>query len=206
MNTLTKKRTNHPKIVFTIFMSVMIIPFVLAWYLVQQGQMQNFKSTNHGHLISPLKNIHSLHLYDINNKNTFSGKSLEGKWWFIYVGPEKCQQTCHDALYNLRQIQTALGKNTSRVERLFIAHPNCAASVCEQYLSEAYPEMKKARFEPNDFASLFTDISNTHAREMVGEIYIMDPKGNIMMHYSADMEARWILSDIKKLLRASKIG
>jgi cytochrome oxidase Cu insertion factor (SCO1/SenC/PrrC family) len=124
----------------------------------------------------------------------------------MYVGPQKCQQTCHDTLYHLKQIHTALGKNTSRLQRLFIAHPNCQKSVCEQYLGENYPDMKKVRMTLKDFDTLLGAHSNAEVKEMVGEIYVIDPQGNIMMHYSADMEARFILSDVKKLLRASKIG
>jgi hypothetical protein len=106
----------------------------------------------------------------------------------------------------MRQIRTALGKESSRVERLFLAHPQCETSVCETYLSESYPDMLRAKLSPTDFASLFGSISKTQERESVGEIYIIDPKGNIMMQYTVDTESRGILADVKRLLKVSKMG
>ena len=36
--------------------------------------------------------------------------------------------------------------------------------------------------------------------------FIADPLGNIILSYQGDIDPKKILSDIKKLLRASKIG
>ena len=36
--------------------------------------------------------------------------------------------------------------------------------------------------------------------------YISDPLGNLMMSYPADINPKGILKDLKKLLRASRIG
>ena len=37
-------------------------------------------------------------------------------------------------------------------------------------------------------------------------IYISDPLGNLMMSYPPDINPKGILKDLKKLLRASRIG
>ena len=39
-----------------------------------------------------------------------------------------------------------------------------------------------------------------------GRIYISDPLGNLMISYPADINPKGILKDLKKLLRASRIG
>lgn len=201
------KTIHQPKFIFTIFFIVLFGPVLIAYALFHRGGSGDypFHLNNHGDLIKPPYNINTLYFYDLNKKENFSGQMLSGKWWLMYIGPSKCQQTCHSILYNMRQIRQALGRDASRVERLFIAHPDCSISVCEDYLNETYPEMRKVQLTSNDFAMTF-GISQKAEREMVGELYLVDPRGYVMMHYSADLEPRAILSDLKRLLKTSKIG
>jgi cytochrome oxidase Cu insertion factor (SCO1/SenC/PrrC family) len=196
MNATPKTPSKHTKLILLLFTIIIMGPVLVAYAMVQKSHIYQFKMSHHGDLISPPFNIAA----------TKTGKELKGRWWLVYVSPPKCQETCHDVLYNMRQIHTALGKNTSRLERLFIAHPHCPTSVCEQFLGEYYPQMKRLNFDKQEFDNLFGKISNNIEKEMVGELYIIDPKGNIMMHYSADTHANGILSDLKRLLRVSKIG
>lgn len=206
MNTQTSPKTKHPKLVLILFLIVLIGPFLFAYVLMQKAQKHQFRMSNHGDLITPVRSISKTTLYDLGKKEKFTAEKLAGKWWLVYVSPAKCQQTCQDVLYNMRQIRTSLGKDAHRVERLFIAHPDCQISVCENYLSESYPQMQRVQIKQRDFDTLFSNLGNINSRELVGEIYIIDPKGNIMMHYDADMQAKAILSDMKRLLKASKIG
>ncbi len=196
----------NPKLILLLFFLVIAGPFLFAWSMVQKAEKHEFRMSNHGDLITPPVNIAKTPLYNIGEKKTFLGESLNGKWVLVYASPAKCQQTCHDILYNMRQIRTALGKDANRLERLYLAHPKCDVSVCETYLGENYPDMPRANIALKDYDILFNQISNSDARETVGEVYIIDPKGNIMMHYDADIEAKAILSDLKRLLRVSKIG
>ncbi|MGE3320101.1 MAG: SCO family protein [Candidatus Berkiella sp.] len=195
---MPKAPSKHQKLVIILILLVTLGPFLFAYTLYQKGHTANLKLNNNGDLISPVINV--------EHNEAIAGKSLLGKWWLVYVGPKNCRLECHDMLYNLKQIRTALGKDADRVERLFIAHPDCQTSVCETYLSEAYPDMKRVTLQRAAFNQLFAGVSHHFEREIVGEVYIIDPKGNMMMHYAADMEARAILSDVKRLLRTSKIG
>ncbi len=207
MNSKTKTSVfNNPKLILLLFFIVIAGPFFFAYNLVQKGQAHEFRQTNHGDLITPPVNMTKTPLYRVGEQKPTTGEQLAGKWWLLYASPAKCQQTCHDILYNMRQIRTSLGKDAHRLERLFLAHPRCAQSVCETYLNENYPDMLRFTLLPKDYDILFNQISNSNARETVGEIYIIDPKGNIMMHYDADMEAKAMLSDVKRLLKVSKIG
>jgi len=195
---MPKAPSKHQKLVIILIFLVTIGPFLFAYTLYQRGNAANLKLNNNGDLISPVINV--------EKNEAISGKTLLGKWWLVYIGPKNCRLECHDMLYNLKQIRTALGKDTHRVERLFIAHPDCQSSVCETYLSEAYPDMKRITLKREAFNQLFAGVNQHFEREMVGEVYIIDPKGNMMMHYAGDSEPRAILSDVKRLLRTSKIG
>lgn len=178
-------------------------PFAFAWILVEKGQVNQLPLNNHGDLISPVENINHFILQDLTKKQSYPGSALNGKWWLVYVAPKKCQEACHHTLYNMRQIHTALGKQSSKLERLFIARPDCPQSVCETFLNENYPDLRKVTLNPADFAALLHPISNNLEREMVGELYLVDPRGNAMMHFAIDTPAKGILSDIKRLLKTS---
>lgn len=195
---MLKTPSKNQRLVIILIFLVTLGPFLFAYTLYKKGNAAQLKMNNHGDLISPMINV--------ERNKAIGGKSLLGKWWLVYVGPKNCRLECHDMLYNLKQIRTALGKDTHRVERLFIAHPDCQQSVCETYLKESYPDMKQITMSMAEFNQLFAGVSQHFEREMIGEVFIIDPKGNMMMHYSADMEARAILSDVKRLLRISKIG
>ncbi|MFI4937509.1 MAG: SCO family protein [Candidatus Berkiellales bacterium] len=199
-------QSKHSKLILFLLIIIILGPIIFAWMLYHKGNHQQLRLSNEGDLISSPPNISSSNFFDLSKKESFTGAILKGKWWLVYVGPDKCYQECENTLYNLRQVRLALGKNTERVDRLFIPHPDCAVNVCEQFLNEFYPDMRRAKMDQVEFNHLFKPISNPIDREMVGEIYIVDPHGNVMMHYSAESEANAILSDLKRLLKVSKIG
>lgn len=199
-----KKR---PWITLCLILLVIIAPIVIAWFMVKYAQRHEFKQSNHGVLISPpTPNIHDVNFYDFKRRDTLSGESLVGKWWIVYISPEKCFQECQENLYNLRQLQIALGKDSSRVGRIFVAQPHCPTAFCEHYLPEYYPEMQRITFESAAFNKLFLKSSLSVTSETLGQIYIIDPLGNVMMYYDPDTEPKSILSDLKRLLRVSKVG
>jgi cytochrome oxidase Cu insertion factor (SCO1/SenC/PrrC family) len=192
-DTIASPPSKHSKLILLLILLVIIGPMLFAWVLVKRAEKHEFKQSNHGDLIpSP------------PNAAPILGKQFLGKWWLVYVGPQKCYEECQSTLYNLRQLQVALGKDSSRVERLFIAHPDCPSALCEVFLTENYPDLLRVKLKPLDFDKLF--FVSSPERETLGEIYIIDPHGNVMMHYSPDIEPKGILSDLKRLLRVSKIG
>jgi cytochrome oxidase Cu insertion factor (SCO1/SenC/PrrC family) len=196
----------HPKIVLLLMIAVLVGPILFAWMLIQKGERHQLRTSNHGDLIPSMPNITNTHFLNVQTKETITGKNMRGKWWLLYVGPQKCYSECHNIIYNMRQIRVALGKNAPQLDRAFINDPACATDRCEQYINTHYPDMLNAKIEKRDFHKLFTPISNPIDREMIGELYIIDPKGNIMMRYAAEVEARDVLSDLKRLLRVSKKG
>ena len=44
-----------------------------------------------------------------------------GKWSLLYVGNGNCADDCQRALYQLRQVRQALGRDMSRIQRYFIS-------------------------------------------------------------------------------------
>jgi cytochrome oxidase Cu insertion factor (SCO1/SenC/PrrC family) len=201
-----KTKKNNNKLVIILLFVVFAGPMLFAWVLVKKSEQREFRTTNHGEIVSPQQNLSKLKLYSVTENKEIKWSDLGNKWWLIYLGPNTCNEDCHEILYNMRQIRTALHKNSTRLERMFLTLPECDTSSCDNYLIEHYPDMHRMRIEKEDFERIFGSISDPLMRKTVGEIYIVDPKNTLVLQYSGETESRGILSDLKRLLRLSKIG
>lgn len=207
MNTSTTPSARKPTSWSVLFLALLfIVPFGLAWYYYHGKDAREFKLINHGELIRPAKDIKNIALEDPTNETKFLGKELKGNWWIWYVSPDKCLQECHDNLYNIKQMITALGKDSERVSALFVSLPDCQVQACESYVLEHYPNMKQAHMDSKAFNTFFDGVTEKLDRERVGEIYISDPRGFVMMRYSGEINHQYILKDLKRLLKVSQIG
>ncbi len=131
--------------------------------------------------------------------------ALRGKWTLIYIGSGDCAEPCREALYNLRQIRLALGKDMGRVQRLFFYGGACCD---DQFFAAEHPDLLLASADPATRAALlavFPTYDGT-AADAAGRSYLVDPLGNLMMSYPADAAPKGMLKDLKRLLRLSHIG
>ncbi len=117
---------------------------------------------------------------------------LEKPTWSIIYQPKtaQCDMTCEEQLYGLNQTYIALGKLQKRVNAWVLA---------EDFNIEDFPAAKLAK--------------TTNPELSEDYIYIVDPRGNVILRYagSADREqtiktSKDILSDLKKLLNYARIG
>jgi hypothetical protein len=106
---INKSRKNRKLIyLFLIF----VIPLLIGNLLYYYHQNFNFKTTNHGTLVSPPINIQALQL-------------IPDKKWRIVYFPDKCfDEDCKKTAYTLHQVKIALGKESRRVEVLVITDVN----------------------------------------------------------------------------------
>lgn len=206
MNGSSPRPAKRPWLILLLIVFVILGPMLFAWILVKRAQTHEFKRSNYGDLIASPPNISKVQFYDLKRKSNVLGGSFLGRWWLIYVGPHKCYQECQSTLYNLRQLQLALGKDAIRVDRMFIAPPQCPQALCESFLLEFYPELTRTTLSASDFNKIFLDRSKAVETETLGQIYIIDPLGNVILSYSPEIETKNILSDLKRLLKASHIG
>jgi hypothetical protein len=110
-----------------------------------------------------------------------------------------CGDDCQQALYLVRQVNVALGKDAGRVGRVLLA--------TEEFVETRADDMLIYRtFSAEDHAALDQALAATKHRLQPWDVLIMDPLGNIMMQYSGELSGKEILEDFKRLLKVSKIG
>ena len=119
---------------------------------------------------------------------------------------DSCDKLCMDNVYRMRQIHIAMDKHSLRVQKVLLLTEQTASELTKMLvdfrgqqvintdLIEAYILLEKFR------------LTTTDNPLGAGRIYIIDPLGNLMMSFEPDANPRDIIQDLKKLLRASRIG
>jgi cytochrome oxidase Cu insertion factor (SCO1/SenC/PrrC family) len=178
-------------------------PLGLAFYLYYgHGTWHPGGHVNAGELIQPARPLPSVAL-PLWGAGTSDPNFLKHKWTFLYVSTGPCAEVCRSRLYDTRQVRLALDRDMNRVQRVFIADPECCDA---QFVREQHPDLITIRAS-TAAAPLLTllpgpDSSGAHAPS----VYLIDPLGNLMMSYPADAKAKGMLEDMKRLLRLSSIG
>ena len=123
----------------------------------------------------------------------------------VYPGSPTCEASCEDLLYQTRQIRTALGKDTERVQRIYLLASIPQESAQLERLLDMHPDLLLAVLTSPETVQQFPtpdEVPFWSGRQL----YIVDPLGNLMMRYSAEQAPKDMLADLKRLLRLSHIG
>lgn len=173
---------------------IFVAPVVAAWTAYLLGWSPGGTS-NYGTLVKP-QPVPAAPLATLDGR-LFRMSQLHGKWVMLAFGPSSCDESCVRRLYYMRQIRVAQGENMGRVERVWVLTDSGAPSA---RLLAAYRGMHVLRAQGPDFARAFP------ARDPENHIYLIDPRGNIMMRFPRHPDPSRILKDLQRLLRYSAVG
>ncbi len=181
-------------------------PLLLAsiWYGHADRWPLPEQRANHGQLISPPQPLAGLQLQDLQGR-PLAGDSWQGRWLLVYPGPPNCDAECENLLYQIRQVRTALGKETERVQRIYLLAEVPRDPARLEALHSLHPDLLLAVLASPETVAQFPEADAT-ALWSGQQLYVVDPLGNLMMRYGATQEPKDILTDLKRLLRLSRIG
>ena len=177
---------------------IIVITVSTVWYYSGYGPEEK---VNYGRLLSEPIDVGTLDLeLDYQNLNV---DSMERKWMLVHFINDACLESCADLIYVARQVNVLLARQQTRVKR-YIAAPLKVKPKLENFFttyqdlnfieikdqSKTVREFKKSGIDP--FAQ--------------PNMFVIDPIGNIILHYSGEVDGKKLLADLKKLLGASKIG
>lgn len=170
---------------------VFVLPVILA-YMALKFEWFNKAATNRGELLQPV--IEATNLI---------GES-QAKWHLLYVIPEMCDAACENAIYSVGQIYLATGKESDRIEKLFIQTEFSSADAVAK-VESAYGAFLLQKSQSN--------VNEVFKNTGINAIFITDTLHNVVLKYpttidkeQATMDSRNILADLKKLLKLSRIG
>lgn len=190
------------RLILLFVIACFVLPLVTAWWLLADNWRPS-GSAQHGELLNPAQPLPSLRFTPLNGR-PWNEAALSNHWLMVYVGGvTNCDAHCRTALYDMRQVRLALGKEIVRVNTVLLLDGMPGADFREWLAAE--------------HAEMLAGVANTEIRnaflqafpetDQVGSwIYLVDPLGNLLMRYPTTVDPGGMLKDLKRLLHLSKIG
>jgi cytochrome oxidase Cu insertion factor (SCO1/SenC/PrrC family) len=185
-------------IVFGLFFGPLII--ALIWYYGLGAAFLQRAATNHAPLVQPVVTLQPFTnlLLDQTQINL---DRLQGKWTVLHRLGNTCGESCENALYNTRQTRLALGRDSNRVQRFLLGRN---VNLLETAGAE-HADLGLILRINGGLDSQLTPVIESMAMGQ-DDALLVDPLGNVMMVIPADLNPSYLLKDLKKLLKLSKIG
>jgi hypothetical protein len=177
-----------------VILALCAAPTIAAWfaYFVWQPQSR----TNYGQLIEP-RSLSDPELRRLDG-GSFRLSQLRGKWVLLQVDSADCGDSCRKKLVYMRQARLALGKDAERIERVWLLDD---AAVPAPALLREHEGLNAVRVSGGSLLEELPSSGNP-----AGYIFVIDPLGSLMLRFPGDPDARRMLRDLARLLRASRIG
>ncbi len=174
---MSQKKTNWQPL---FWMLLLFSAPLIAAYLLYYGYLPGFSSHSRGELVKPW---YFSELSIPEQKRS----ALQGKWGMVWA---KSKLTNQDTtiLRDLARLHDALNKNAKRVARgvITLEDPQW------DYYDNAQTVMIMKTFD------------GTHLQD--NALYLVDPRGQVVLQYAPKWSRDDIYHDIKRLLKVSKIG
>jgi cytochrome oxidase Cu insertion factor (SCO1/SenC/PrrC family) len=173
--------------------TVFLGPLVVAAWMYYSGAFLPVGRTNHGALLEPIVKVTA-------ELPTSELASLgDGYWVLVYANDGECTEACKNALYTLRQSRKMLGKEMDRLKRVFLHGVSTPDTV---FLADEHAGLISLRDD-----SLMTLLNNKKPEALsAGGYFLMDPLGNLVMYFEPGTDPSNMVSDLKRLLKLSRIG
>lgn len=172
---------------FWALLALFILPIALGTLFFYLNPSYFSKSTtNYGELVRP---VIATAASDIEIEGD---ASLDGIWTIVYVA-SSCDSVCDKAVADIKTIRTLINEDMRRIQRMLITKDGSSPRIIDENLIKA--KITSERLDDN--LSRFPD----------NAIYLIDPIGNFMLYYKPeDINIKFVLKDLKRLLKYSRIG
>jgi hypothetical protein len=152
-------------------------------------------TANYGELLLPPESL-TAHPLLAEDGTTFGFERLRDRWVLLASDIPECGGECAAKLHSMRQVRLALGRDASRVARVVVL--------------DGPGELRGNALDAREDLQVVRPPAGTRlppgpSRDP-DHIYLVDPRGNVMMRWPARPDFRRMLKDLQTLLRASQIG
>lgn len=182
---------------FYLLIAVFILPFTTAVLLHYIDLKPSGKS--YGNLVQPPKNLQIPILKDLQG-NAFKPAQWGKIWNVVTIDSTGCAEPCAARVHMLKQVHTSINKDIDRVQRVLLV-PADIVSPAYGEIQKKYPDLiilAGSDVETVKFAAEFNIIK--------GNVFLVDPMGNLMMSYPDKFDPKGLRSDLTRLLKNSWAG
>ena len=122
----------------------------------------------------------------------------ETRWQLLVTVPEACDAACKELIFLARQIHNGLNRHTARASHaLAVAQP--LADDYDAELRREYPQLSRYQLQLPAYGEIAGEAKGA-------QLWIVDPRGNLVLRYDATSKGKAILNDLRHLLKISQIG
>lgn len=171
-----------------------VIASYFTFYVIQPEGKPKF-----GELVLPQRPLPDLAATTLDGK-AVNLQELKGQWLLVSVAPAACAEQCARYLYLQRQLREGLGKEKDRLDWVWLVNDNAPVAPA---LLPALKEATVLRVPP---AALAQWLAPAQGQALESHLYLVDPRGNWMMRYPANLDAPGapkVKRELDRLLRAS---
>ncbi len=185
--------------------AVFAAPMAAAYLLYYSGWRPDVGRA-HGELVTPPRPVADVELTALDGKATRFG-AFRQRWLLVYFGSGECTSACERALYQIRQVIAAQGRQADRLRGAMVVTDGRALDMLGYQIKD-YPEVTVLTGLPVNVTRLAREFELPAGSALAGlhRIYVVDPLGNLMMSYPADADPSGMRKDLARLLRASQVG
>lgn len=159
------------------------------------------QGSSYGELITPARPLQMPAGLQDASGNALSAALWRDKWSMVYIA-EQCAAACQQRLHGMRQLHVSLAKDIERIQRVLISPGANTAQ-----LRQEYPDLVLIQ-QPVAAVTSLSRQFDLHGTPAAGSqrLYLVDPLGNIMMSFPANVSDADVRKDISRLLRYSWAG
>lgn len=176
-------------------LAICLAPPLLAAILLYLAPPEMLGDSSHGTLLDSTQPLADVTLSDPRGH---VGTRLHGKWSLLYLGEPHCAAACQNELRRMRAAWFSLGSRAQRVQCIYVL---TSRTPPDQELAELLQNLPGQRLW-----RLPAPSAHISGLFQGGTLVLVDPNGVPVILYTSDVPFAHIAKDLKRLLRASRIG
>jgi hypothetical protein len=172
-----------------------VIASYFTYYVVRPEGRRNY-----GELIQPARTLPDVTGVALDG-TAVNLRSLKGQWLLVSVAGGACGAACEKNIYLQRQLRESLGREKDRLDRVWLVTDDAPIAPDLQTQVEAKALDAYALRVP--LASVAQWLEPTAGQQLSEHLYLVDPVGNWMLRFPANIDAAKAKRDMDRLLRAA---
>lgn len=122
----------------------------------------------------------------------------EPRWQLLVTVPDVCDTACKELVFLARQVHIGLNRDVARAAHgLATAQP--LPDDYDAQLRREYPQLARYQLELQAY-------DKASGKGEGAYLWIVDPRGNLVLRYDASSKGKAIIDDLRHLLKISQIG
>ncbi len=172
-----------------------VIASYFTFYVVRPSAQRNY-----GVLINPQAALPDLQATALDGTSR-TLRTLKDQWLLISVSGGACDAACENHLYLQRQLRESLGRDKDRLDRVWLITDSAPVQSVLAQQTSALNQGAYALRVPE--AALAQWLQPEAGKQLRDHLFLVDPMGNWMMRFPAQVDALKAKRDIERLLRAA---